>query len=115
MQEAGGDRGGVHLQIGEDLGDFERMDDVGLARGSALAFMLFLTEGPCSADQIEIVMRAVGANGGEYALETAVEAVFERRGSEGRSGGRDYFEPGLWAIVAPGRWGKGAGGLVQRV
>ena len=37
VQQAGGDGGGVHLQFGEDLRDFERMDDVGLAGGALLS------------------------------------------------------------------------------
>ena len=41
VQQAGGDGGGVHLQLGENEGDFERMDDVGFTRGALLAFVLF--------------------------------------------------------------------------
>ena len=69
MQEAGGDRCRVHLQIGEDLGDFERMDNIGLAGGAALALMLFLTECPGDADEIEVVVRPVRTDGGDDMLE----------------------------------------------
>ena len=36
VQQAGRDRGRVHLQLGQHLGDFERMDDVRLAGGPQL-------------------------------------------------------------------------------
>jgi hypothetical protein len=36
VQQRGGDRRPVHLQVGEDVGDRERVRDVRLARGAAL-------------------------------------------------------------------------------
>ena len=72
VQQARGDRGGVHLQVGENLGDFEGMDDVRLAGGAQLTFVLFLTEGPCSANEIEVVVRPICADSGENTFETGV-------------------------------------------
>ena len=114
MQEAGGDGGGVHLQVGEDLSDFERMDDVGLAGGAPLAFVLFLTEGPGSADEIEVVVRAVGPDGGEHMLEARIEVVFRRRVGREGCGGRGCFKLG-GDVVTGGRRGKGARGFVEGV
>ena len=39
VQERGGDRRPVHLQVGQDRGDRERVLDVGLARGAQLALV----------------------------------------------------------------------------
>ena len=107
VQKASGDGGGVHLQIGEDLGDFEGMDDVGLAGGAELAFVLFLTEGPGGADEIEVVVRTVCADGGENVLEAGTEVVVEWRSGEGGCGGRCYFGLRGRPIDA---WSGGEGG-----
>jgi len=64
MQKASGDGSGVHLQIRKDLGYFEGVDDVWLAGGAALAFVLFLTEGPRGSNEIEVVVRTVCADSG---------------------------------------------------
>jgi hypothetical protein len=59
VEEAGGDGGGVHLEFGEDEGDLEGMDGVGLARGALLAFVLLEAELPGLADDLEVVAGAV--------------------------------------------------------
>ena len=114
VQQAGGDGGGVHLQVGEDLSDFERMDDVGLAGGAALAVMLLQAEGPGGADEIEVVGGAVGADGVEHVLEARVEVVFRRRVGREGCGGRGCFKLG-GDVVTGGRRGKGARGFVEGV
>ena len=75
VQQAGGDGGGVHLELGEDLADFERVDDVGLAGGALLAFVLLHAEGPGAADEVEVVVGAVVVDGGEQVLEAGVDSV----------------------------------------
>ena len=37
VEQAGGDRNRVHFHVGEDVADFERMDEVGLAGGAVSA------------------------------------------------------------------------------
>ena len=73
VQQAGGDGGGVHAELSKDLRDFQWMDDVGLAGGALLAFVLDEAEGPGPADEVEIVGGAVGADDGEHVLEASVE------------------------------------------
>ena len=63
VEQAGGDGGRIHFEVGEDLADFEGMDDVGLARGAVLAGVLLDAEGPCLADEVEIVLGAVAMDG----------------------------------------------------
>ena len=73
VQEAGGDGGGIHLQLGEHLGDLERVHDVRLARSALLRRVLLDAELPGRADQVEIVMRTVRGDDFQYVLEVAVE------------------------------------------
>ena len=40
VQQGRGDRGLVHVHVGEDRGDFERMREIGVARGALLVAML---------------------------------------------------------------------------
>ncbi|KAJ0338843.1 hypothetical protein COL154_014239, partial [Colletotrichum chrysophilum] len=40
VQKRRGDRGLVHMHVGEDRGDFERMGEIGIARGALLVAML---------------------------------------------------------------------------
>ena len=42
VQQAGGDGDRIHLHVGEDVGDFERMHQVGLAGGAGLAGVMLL-------------------------------------------------------------------------
>ena len=70
VQQAGGDGGGVHLELGEDLADFERMADVGLARGAALAFVFLDGERPGRADEVEVVGGAIGFDRLDQMLES---------------------------------------------
>ena len=69
VQQAGGDGGGVHLEFGEDQGDFERMDDVRFARGALLAFVLLEGERPGLADDLEVVGGAIGFDRRDQVLE----------------------------------------------
>ena len=86
VQQAGGDGGGVHLELGEDQADFERMDGVGLAGGSLLAFVLLQAEGPGPADDIEVVAGAVLVD----LLEQAGEFGVDLR-DEGGAGAGEVF------------------------
>ena len=44
VQDGGDQRVGIQLQVGEDVGDRDRMSDVGLARDALLALVLFGAE-----------------------------------------------------------------------
>ncbi len=93
VQQAGGDGGGVHLHLGEDLADFERMDDVGLAGGALLAFVLLDAELPGAADEVEVVVGAVAVDGVEQLSKRAASgsssaASFAGSGAVGLSASR---------------------------
>ena len=69
MQQACCDGSRVHLHFREHLRDFERMNDVRLARGALLPVVLLHGEVPRGADQVEIVMRTVAVHSREHVLE----------------------------------------------
>ena len=73
VQQAGGDGGGVHLELGEDLRDFQWMADVGLAGGAALAFVLLDGKRPGRADEVEVVGGAIGFDGLDQMLESRLQ------------------------------------------
>ena len=114
VQQAGGDGGGVHLELGEDLADLERMDDVGLARGAVLALVLLDAEGPGAADDFEVVAGAVGVDGVEQVAELFVDAadgggrtagqVRGRGGGQGVGCGGDEQAAGLVENLWGWRW-----------
>lgn len=87
VQKTSCDRRRIHLQIGEYLGDLKRMNDVGFAGGAELALMLFLTESPRSADEIEVIVGPIRTYGSENMLETSAE-IFAEGCSKGGFGGR---------------------------
>ncbi len=103
VQQAGGDGGGVHLELGEDLRDFQGMADVGLTRGAALALVLLDGKGPGGADEVEVVGGPVGLDGLDEVLEPCIKiGVFHRwSGSDG------------WRLGGGRR--ELAGGFIQRV
>ena len=76
VEEAGGDGGGVHLEFGEDLRDLKGMDDVRLAGGALLAFVLFLRKGPGGTDKGLVVVGAVVVQGGKNGLELFRQVQF---------------------------------------
>ncbi len=59
VEKSGGDGDRVHFHFGENEGDFERMNQVRLAGGASLAFMVFQGIVVGFLDDGEIVLRAV--------------------------------------------------------
>jgi hypothetical protein len=53
------------------------VDDVRFAGSAALAFMLFLAEGPGGANEIKVVMRTVRADCFEDPLEADTEVIVD--------------------------------------
>ena len=84
VQQAGGDGDRVHLHLGQDESNFERMDQVGLARGAGLAFMMLQGVVVGLLDDREIVLRTV--------LLHPLHQVAELRQRESR--GRDLLAQG---------------------
>ena len=62
VQQAGGDSGGVETHVGQHGGHFQRMHQVGLARGAGLALVMARGEVVGLLDQSKIVVRAVAAD-----------------------------------------------------
>ena len=62
VQQAGGDGGRVELHLRQHERDFERVQNVRLARGPHLALVMLETEIPGFADDIEIVAGTVGTH-----------------------------------------------------
>ena len=86
MQQPRGNRGGIHLHLGQHLRDFQRMNDVRLARGALLAVMLLHGEVPRAADQVEIVIGPVGM----HCCQHVVEALCQRRRMRQRRNRRSF-------------------------
>ena len=59
VKQAGGDGDGIHLHVGQNVADFERMDEIGLAGGAVLSGVVLLGELVGFLDQIEIVVGTV--------------------------------------------------------
>jgi len=59
VEEAGGDGNGVHFHVGENVADFERMYEVGLAGSAVLSSVVFLGEFVGSFNEVEIVVGTV--------------------------------------------------------
>ena len=62
VQHRGDDRGVVELELGEDRGDFERMREIGIARGALLRAMRFHREDIGAIEQILVGLRIVAAH-----------------------------------------------------
>ena len=123
VEEAGSDGGGVHLELGEDQADFEGMDDVGLAGGALLAFVLLQGEGPGLADDFEVVAGAIVVDLLEEAGEFLVDLGDVGGAGAGEVAGGTLFGSGVggwWRRVGGfwrgGGWSRriGAGGAAQR-
>ena len=69
VQEAGGDADDVELHVGEDVGDFERMDEVRLAGMADLSLVLEGREHIGPPEQLEVGVRTVGPDLVEQVLE----------------------------------------------
>ena len=60
VQQAGGDRHGVHAHVGQDGGHLQRVDEIGLARAADLSLVLEGREDVGPAEQLEVGVRIVG-------------------------------------------------------
>src|SRR5476651_1343979 len=60
VQQAGDDRGGVELHLGQDAGHLDRMGEIGVARGAQLGAMLLQ---PVNVGAIEHVVVRLGIVG----------------------------------------------------
>ena len=85
VQQAGGDRGRVHLHLRQHLGHLERMNNVGFARGPHLPLMMADAELPRLADQGNVIAGAVGVDLLEQSLDALVDGVLVE---DRRHGGR---------------------------
>ena len=62
VKDRGAERGRVELHIRQEMGDFNRMGEIGFARKADLAVMMFGGEIVGAAKEVEIVARAILAN-----------------------------------------------------
>jgi len=69
VEQAGRDGNGVELHVGEEVGDGERMDEVGLARVAHLSPVLERREHVGAPEHLDIGVRAVGPHFFEEVLE----------------------------------------------
>ena len=54
-------RDGIHFHVGEDVADFEGMNEVGFAGGAVLTGVVLLGKFVGALDEVEIVVRTVFA------------------------------------------------------
>ena len=69
VQEAGGDGDDVQPQVGEDVGDLERVDEVGLARAAHLSLVLVGREHVGPPEQLDVGLGV----GGPHLLDEVLE------------------------------------------
>ena len=69
VEEPGGNGDDVELHVGQEIGDRERMDEVGLARMADLALVLEGREDVGPAEQLDVGVGAVGPDLFEEVLE----------------------------------------------
>ena len=69
VEEAGRDRDDVELEVGQEIGDLERMHHIGLARMAHLPLVLEGREDIGPPQQLEVRLRAVGSDFLEEGLE----------------------------------------------
>ena len=60
VQQSGGDGYRIHFHFGQNQRYFQRVNQIGLAGGAALAGMMFLGKFVGLADEFKIVIGAVG-------------------------------------------------------
>src|SRR5690606_18126223 len=77
VQDRGDDGRRVHMQIGEDVGDGDRMRDVGLAAQALLALVGLGAEFISVADPVDL-------RGGQVGLQLVQQLVDPYRASSGR-------------------------------
>ena len=59
MEQTGGDGGNIHLQLGQDVGDFHRVDEIGFAGKTHLSLMDLGTEDIGLADDVQVCLGVV--------------------------------------------------------
>ncbi len=91
VQQPSGNGDRVHLHFGEDESDFQRMDEIRLAGGSALAFMIFQGIIVGLLDDGEIVLRTV--------LLHPLHQIAEL--GQGKGGSRDLLAQGRHVGLYP--------------
>ena len=69
VEQAGGDGHGVELHVGQEIGDGERVDEVGLAGMAHLSPVLERREDVGPPEQLDVGVRAVGPDFFEEILE----------------------------------------------
>ncbi len=75
VQQAGGDGRRVHLHLRQHLGHLQRVDDVGLAGGAHLPFVMLDAELPGLADERDIFAGTIGLDLLEQRLKTPVDGL----------------------------------------
>ena len=75
VQQTGGDGGRIHLHLGQHFGHFERMNNVGLARGAHLPAMMLDAELPRFAYESYVIGGPVGVDLLEQCLQTPVNGL----------------------------------------
>ena len=99
VQQAGGDGRRVHLHLGQHLGHFERVDDVGLAGGAHLALMVLNAELPGLADEGNVFAGSVGLDVAEKRFKTLVDDFLGNDRPGGRRRNRGQIAAGRLPIV----------------
>ena len=75
VEEAGGHRGDVHLEVDEKVGDFEGVRQVGLAGGALLALVRGLRESVGPRHQVQVGARLILGNLLDQRLELSQAAT----------------------------------------
>ena len=94
VQQAGGDGHDVQLHVGEEIGDLERVDEVGLARVADLSLVLEGREDVGPPEQLDVGVGAVAPDFFDEVLEpnhgwrclTSERGEISRTAASGRSG-----------------------------
>jgi len=73
VEERGGERGGVEAHVREDVGDFKKMGDIGIARTTKLVAVAFGCDVEGPSDEPRIIRGTVGAELGEEFLEASID------------------------------------------
>ncbi len=110
MQQAGGNRRRIHLQLRQHQRDLQRMPRIGIARGALLAFMLLQAEGPRMTDDLQVVARPVPMDFRDQAGELGIHLVDGRRAGSRKMACRGLLRRGRCCS-----FGVGNRNLVRRL
>jgi hypothetical protein len=114
VEQRSGESGGVEAHVSEDVSDFEKVGDVGVAGTAELVAVAFGGDVKSAADQPGIIRGAIDAELGQELLKTSVDLplgavaveiqgyvgwrrhalVYDGRGRGGRGGAGDRPEAG---------------------